>query len=66
MSSYFPCYKLKACFLTDILGSAHFPVESVNNYSVWYDSDFFPCPNMFRMSEKVVLCYSVTLDMPYS
>ena len=32
--------KLKACFLTDILGSLLYPVDSVRNLGVWFDSDF--------------------------
>ena len=51
---------MKAYFPSTILGSPLCPAESVKNLGVWFDSDF-PCPNMFRMSAKVVLC--MHLDM---
>ena len=46
--------KLKSCFPIDILGRHIHPAESIKNFGMWFDSDF-PCPNMFRMSAKVVL-----------
>ena len=54
--------KLKTCFLIDILGSPLCPAESAKNLHVWFDSEF-SCPNLFRISAKVFLCHSVTLDM---
>ena len=32
--------KLKACFSIDILGSSLYPVDSLKNLGVWFDSDF--------------------------
>ena len=56
---------MKAYFPTTILGSPLCPAESVKNFE--YGSILiFLCPNMFRMSAKVVLCNSVTLDMSSS
>ena len=47
------CYP---CFSIDILGSSLCPAVPVKNF-------FCPCPSMFRISAKAVLCNSVTLDM---
>ena len=54
--------KLKACFLTDILGNSLCPVDSVK---IWVCGLIltFLCPSMFRMSTKVVLLNSVISDM---
>ena len=55
--------KLKAYFPSTILGSPLCPSESVKRVCVCGSILLFPCPNMFRMSAKVVLCNSVILDM---
>ena len=38
-------------------------VEIAVSSTIFFSNNFFPCPNMFRMSAKVVLCNSVILDM---
>ena len=52
---------MKAYFPTAILGSPLCPAELVNNLDMLFLIHLFP--NIFRMSAKVVLCNSVTLDM---
>ena len=50
--------RLKACFF-----HVCYPVESFKNVGVLFDSDFliFPCPNMFKVSAKIVLWNSGAL-----
>ena len=52
--------KLKSYFPATILGNPPCPAESV-----WVCGLIliFPCPNMLRMSAKVVLCNSMILDI---
>ena len=52
---------MKAYFPFTILGSPLCPAESVKNLVIWFDSCFF-LVYMFRMSAKVILWNSVTLD----
>ena len=53
--------KLKSCFPIQNLGSQ----EPVENFGIWASGSIliFPSANLFRMSAKVVLCNSMTLDM---
>ena len=53
---------LKACFPIDILGGISALLSQLG-ISVCASFLIFPCPNMFRMSAKVVLYNSVTSDV---